>query len=104
VDSSYTSHRLSIGNFYISFNNHIIYPEKFFHYYGISVTSFEELLGFIGENIVKQDTIMKQSIHPAERIVICLRYVEIDDYIRFYRCLLCSMLLHKAFNVRHGVI
>jgi hypothetical protein len=31
------------------------------------------LLGLIGENIVKQDTIMRQSIHPAERLVICLR-------------------------------
>ena len=47
------SHRLSIGNFHISFNNHRIYPEKFFQYYRMSVTSFDELLGLIGENIVK---------------------------------------------------
>ena len=67
------SHRLSIGNFHTSFNNHRIYPEKFFQYYRMSVTSFDELLGLIGENIVKQDTIMRQSIHPAERLVICLR-------------------------------
>jgi len=39
----------------------------------MSVTSFEELLDLIGENIVKQDTIMRQSIHPAERLIICLR-------------------------------
>ena len=67
------SHRLSIGNFHTSFNNHRIYLEKFFQYYRMSVTSFDELLSLIGENIVKQDTIMRQSIHPAERLVICLR-------------------------------
>ena len=75
------SHRLSIGNFHTSFNNHRIYPEKFFQYYRMQVTSFDELLGLIGENIVKQGTIMKQNIHPAERLVICLRQVETDDYI-----------------------
>jgi hypothetical protein len=67
------SHRLSVGNFHTSFNNHRIYPEKFFQYYRMSVTSFDELLGLIGENIVKQDTIMRQSIYPAERLAICLR-------------------------------
>jgi len=52
------------------FNNRRIYPENFFQYYRLSVISFEELLGLIGENIVKQDTIMRQNIHPAERDVI----------------------------------
>ena len=66
VDSSYT-------NFHTSFNNHRIYPEKFFQYYRMSVTSFDEFLVLIGETIVKQDTIMRQSIHPAERLVIYLR-------------------------------
>ena len=67
------SNRLSIGNFHTFFNNHRIYPEKFFQYYRMSVTSFDELLGLIGENIVKQDSIMRQSIHPAERLAIGLR-------------------------------
>jgi len=39
----------------------------------MSVTSFGELFGLIGENIVKQNTTMRQSIHPAERLVIGLR-------------------------------
>jgi hypothetical protein len=52
------SHSLSIGNFHTSFNNHRVYPEKFFQYYIMSVTSFDELLGLIGGNIVKQDSIM----------------------------------------------
>ena len=67
------SHRLSIGNFHTSFNKHRIYPEKFFKYYRMSVTSFDELLSLIGENIVEQDTIMRESIQPAERLIICLR-------------------------------
>jgi hypothetical protein len=41
--------------------------------YRMSVTSFDEFLGLIGENIVKRNTIMRQSTHPAERLVICLR-------------------------------
>jgi len=68
---SLSSHRLSIGNFHTSFNNHRIYPKTFFQYYRMSTTSFDEFLGLIGENIAKQDTIMRQSIHPAERLVIC---------------------------------
>jgi len=36
----------------------------------MSVTSFDEFLGLIGENVVKQDNIMRQSIHPAEGLVI----------------------------------
>ena len=67
------SHRLSTGNIHTSFNNHRIYSEKFFQYYRMSLTSFDELFGLICENIVKQDTIMRQSTHPAERLVICLR-------------------------------
>jgi hypothetical protein len=55
-------HRLSIGSFHTSLNNHRIYPDKFFQYYRMSVNSFDELLGLIGENIVRQDTIMRQSI------------------------------------------
>jgi hypothetical protein len=66
------SHCLSIGNFNTSFKNHRIYLEKFFQYNRMSVTSFDELLGLIGENIVKQDNIMRQSIHPAQRLIICL--------------------------------
>jgi hypothetical protein len=50
------SHRLSIGNFHTSFNNHGIYPDKFFQYYMMSVACFDELLGLRGGNIVKQDS------------------------------------------------
>ena len=67
------SHHLLIGNFHTSFNNHRIYPEKFFQNYRMSVTSYDELLGLIGENIVKQEIIMRQSTHPTERLVIWLR-------------------------------
>jgi hypothetical protein len=75
------SHHLSIDNFHTSFNNHRIYPEKLFQYYRMSVTSFDELLGLIGENTVKQDSTMRQSIHPAERLVICSKLMIIYDFI-----------------------
>jgi hypothetical protein len=82
------SHHLSIDNFHTPFINHRIYPEKFFQYYRMSVTSFDELLGLIDENIVKQDTIMRQSNHPAERLVICSKLMIIYDFIGAY-CVQC---------------
>ena len=36
--------RLSTGQFYTTFENHRMYPEKFFKHYRMSVTSFDELL------------------------------------------------------------
>jgi hypothetical protein len=65
-----------------------MYPEKFFQYYRMSVTSFDELLNLIGENIVKQDTTMRQSIHPAERLVICLKLMIVYDFVCTY-CVEC---------------
>jgi hypothetical protein len=82
------SHRLLIDNFHTSFNNHRIYPEKFFQYYRMSVTFFEELLGLIGENIMKQDSITRQSIHLAERLLICSKFMTIYDFIGAY-CVQC---------------
>jgi hypothetical protein len=95
------SHCLSIGNFHTSFNNHRIYPEKFFQNYRMSVTSFDELLGLIGENIVKQDTIMRQSIHPAGRLVICWgksKLTSIYDFIGAY-CVQCCCIQHSMFDM-----
>jgi hypothetical protein len=78
------SHHLSIDNFHTSFNNHRIYTERFFQCYRMSVTSFDELLGLIAGNIVKQDTVMSQSIQPTERLVICSKLMIIYDFIGAY--------------------
>ena len=63
------ANRLSTGQFYIMFENHRMYPDKFQHYYRMSVSSFDELKSLVCEKIRKNDTNMKKSIPPAERIV-----------------------------------
>jgi hypothetical protein len=40
--------------------------------------------GLKGENIVKQNSIMGQSIHPAERLVICSKFKIIYNFIGTY--------------------
>lgn len=65
--------RLKTGQFHVMFQDHRRYPDKFFQYYRMSVSSFDELLSAVSDKIMKQDTNMKKSIHPAERLVITLR-------------------------------
>lgn len=67
------ANRLSTGQFYIMFEKHRMYPDKFFQYYRMSVTSFDELLCLVSEKIRKNDTTMKKSIPPVQRLVITLR-------------------------------
>jgi len=88
-------HRLSIGNFHTSFNNHRIHPETFFQYYTMSVTSFDELLGLLGENIMKQDTIM--SIHPAER-----HCIKVGAHRPHRKNFSESNIVHKNLNAALG--
>lgn len=67
------SSRLTTGTFHTTFALHRQYEDKFFQYYRMSVSSFDELLGLVCGEIQKQDTNMKQSIQPVERLVITLR-------------------------------
>lgn len=67
------SNRLSTGQFHIMFNKHKMYFEKFFQYYRMSVTSFDELLDLVRENVAKRDTVMRRSVDPTERLVVTLR-------------------------------
>jgi hypothetical protein len=46
-------HFVPLGQFSY-FNNHKIYPQKFFQYYMVSATSFDELLGLIGEYLAQK--------------------------------------------------
>lgn len=76
------SSRLTSGHFHVNFCNHRKYPDKFFEYYRMSVTSFDELLGFISGYIMKHDTVMRRSIEPAERLVLTLRQVQLCNNCR----------------------
>lgn len=46
---------------------------KFFNYFRMSASSFDELLGLVQHDLQKQDTSFRQSISPEEKLAICLR-------------------------------
>ena len=58
------ANRPSTEQFYVMFEKHRMYPDKFFQYYRMSVTSFDELLCLLNEEIRKNYTAMKKSIPP----------------------------------------
>lgn len=53
--------------------------EKFRNYYRMTATQFEELLHLVTPAISKQ-TIIKESLPPAERLSITLRFVFIYNF------------------------
>jgi hypothetical protein len=67
------SSRLSTGTFHTTFALHRQYENKFFQFCRMSVSSFDELLVLVWDEIQKSYTNMKQRIQPAERLVITLR-------------------------------
>ena len=60
--------------FYTLFNMELkADDEKFFNFVRMSKKSFNELLNYIKNNITKENTIMRDSIPPEEKLVITLR-------------------------------
>lgn len=49
--------------------------EKFFNYFRMSITSFDELLLNISDSIKCADTKFRKAISPEEKLAITLRYV-----------------------------
>lgn len=49
------------------------YPEKFFNYYRMSVSSFEELLEKVRPNLTKETTHLRNPITPEEKLTVTLR-------------------------------
>jgi len=67
------------NKFNIFYENIRCYSEKFFEYYRMSISSFDELLEKIRPFIGKQNTIFRNAISPEERLTITLRYVKVDS-------------------------
>ncbi|KDR09621.1 hypothetical protein L798_00414, partial [Zootermopsis nevadensis] len=44
------------------------HEDKFFKYFRMSLTTFNELLSLLQDRLKRQDTIMRESIPPAERL------------------------------------
>lgn len=49
---------------------------KFFNCFRMSISSFDELLSYIGNDIKRKYTNMRTAIQPEEKLVITLRYVD----------------------------
>ncbi|XP_050533808.1 uncharacterized protein LOC126901423 [Daktulosphaira vitifoliae] len=49
------------------------YPEEFFRYYRMSIHSFDELILLVGSKLQKEDTCLRLSIPPEERLTVTLR-------------------------------
>lgn len=59
--------------FQIFYNNLKKYPQKFFDYYRMSISSFEELLEKVRSNLTKECTHLRNPISPEERLTVTLR-------------------------------
>ncbi|KAG8294535.1 Parathyroid hormone/parathyroid hormone- peptide receptor [Homalodisca vitripennis] len=73
--------RLSQGQFYTLMSFLRNDNEKFFSYFRMSATSFDELLALVRDDLSKQDTRLRLSIPAEERLAVTLRYVtKCDNY------------------------
>ncbi|KAF9413727.1 hypothetical protein HW555_008173 [Spodoptera exigua] len=64
---------LKKGQFVYIYDDLRRYPDKFFSYVRMSVRSFDELLTLCENDLLKQDTILRKSISPEEKLFVTLR-------------------------------
>ena len=69
----YNEDRESTKRFQCFYDKIRAHPKKFFGYFRMSVTSFDELLALIRPNITKQWTVFRNPISAEERLTITLR-------------------------------
>jgi hypothetical protein len=65
--------REKMGHFKDFFENIRRYPQKFFEYYRMSISSFDELLEILRPHITKTTTVFRNPICAEERLTITLR-------------------------------
>ena len=95
------SQRLIKGQFFKLHEDLRHNPKKFFNYYRMSITSFDELLRLIGPYITHQDTTWRRCVSAEERLSVTIRWefnvatpfcIKIADrYKTFY-----SLVNHQA--------
>lgn len=72
--------RKEVGIFYTLFKQLRQDDTKFFNYFRMSITSFDELHGRIKDSIQRKNTKMRNCIQPVEMLAITLRYVKNKIY------------------------
>jgi len=65
--------REELNQFNTFYTNLRCYSDKFFEYYRMSISSFDELLGKLRSHITKQDTQSRNSISAEQRLTITSR-------------------------------
>lgn len=65
--------REEVGAFYTLFDELRCDENKFFNYFRMSVSSFDELLDRLKDMIQRQNTKMRNCIQPAEMLAVTLR-------------------------------
>jgi len=68
-----TSQRLLKGKFYSLYEDLKVHPQFFFRYFRMSTATFDKLLVLLGPSLTFQDTRMKKSVLPEERLAVTLR-------------------------------
>ncbi|XP_044146955.1 protein ANTAGONIST OF LIKE HETEROCHROMATIN PROTEIN 1-like [Bufo gargarizans] len=84
------ANRQERGQFWALYETLRAHEDKFWAYTRMSITSFDELLGLLGTHLQRQDTFMRDSIPPAERLIITLRYLATGQSLTS---------LHYAFQI-----
>ena len=68
------SSRPSEGAFTLVFEGLRRDPDKFFNFFRMTVSAFDELLcTYLGEKLLKMDTNMRKAISPPEKLAVTLR-------------------------------
>jgi hypothetical protein len=68
-----TSQRLFKGKFYSLQEDLKAHPQTFFRYFRMSSATFDKLLVLLGPSLTFQDTRMRRSVPPEERLAVTLR-------------------------------
>jgi hypothetical protein len=67
-----TTQRLLKGQFHELYENLRSHPDKFFKYYRMSISSFDELLKLVGPSVIYEDTNWRTAIAPEERLSVTI--------------------------------
>jgi hypothetical protein len=67
------SQKLLKGQFHKLYEELCIHAKKFFGYFRMTYSSFDELSSMLGPKITYRNTVMRASVTPEERLAITLR-------------------------------
>jgi hypothetical protein len=67
------SQKLLKGQFHKLYEDLHMYPEKIFGCFGMTSSSFDELLSIIGPKITYRNAMMRASVPPEERLTVTQR-------------------------------